>query len=169
MPESIFFIPCEDGEGNRQYEISLNGGGYPAIDEVEKMLTTFKNFYKKIKHFGQPKIDKINKEIEEIARKEQYQMWNNMESKPKKLAQKGFIYIVKSNNLYKIGRALDIKQRTKTYRTENPFGIQVVFQKEVSDYIKIEKQLLDKFKNKQFRGEWFRLDKNDVKWVEKSI
>ena len=57
----------------------------------------------------------------------------------------------------------------KKYTTENPFGIKIVFQKEVDDYIGIEKKLLDKFKEKQVRGEWFKLNKQDIKWIKQNI
>lgn len=82
--------------------------------------------------------------------------------------EKGFVYILKSRNLYKIGRAQYIKSRIKTYRTENPFGIRVIFQKEVDDYIKVEASLLDTFKDKKVRGEWFKLDKEDIKWIKQN-
>lgn len=82
---------------------------------------------------------------------------------------KGYIYLIKSKNLYKIGRAKDIQGRIKTYKTENPFGIRVIFQKVVNDYIKTENKLLKRFKDKQIRGEWFELNKEDILWIKQNI
>lgn len=80
---------------------------------------------------------------------------------------KGFIYLLKSKNLYKIGRAKNPKSRIRTYRTENPFGIKVILQKKVDDYIKVENMLLKKFKEKLVNGkEWFKLNNKDIKEIE---
>jgi len=81
----------------------------------------------------------------------------------------GYIYLLKSNSLYKIGRAKYLKNRIKTYRTENPFGIKVIFKKEVNDYLRIEKELLNKFKSKKVKGEWFDLTPTDIKSIKKYL
>ena len=79
---------------------------------------------------------------------------------------RGFIYILKSKNLYKIGRAKYPNDRIKTYTTENPFGIKIILLKEVKNYIQTEVDLLKKFKDKHFKGEWFKLNENDVREIK---
>jgi len=86
-----------------------------------------------------------------------------------KTLKSGYVYLLKSNNLYKIGRTTSFKSRMKKYTTENPFGIKLILQKKVDDYIGIEKKLLDKFKEKQVRGEWFKLNKGDIKEFKKMV
>ena len=84
--------------------------------------------------------------------------------------EKGYIYLVKSNGLYKIGRAKYPRDRIKTYQTENPFGIEIILVKEVDDYIGKETELLEKFKEKRIRGkEWFELNQKDIEWIKQNI
>jgi hypothetical protein len=80
-----------------------------------------------------------------------------------KKIKNGYIYIVKSLDLYKIGRTIDKKSRIDGYRTENPHGIEIILLEEVNDYIKAESELLSFFNEKLKKGnEWFNLDKNDI-------
>ena len=84
--------------------------------------------------------------------------------------KRGYIYLLKSNGIYKIGRSLNIKSRIDLYRTENPFGIRLIFQKEVDDYVKVESILLEKFKENKVKGkEWFDLNLKDVRWIKQNI
>lgn len=168
IPLNVFFMPCEDDKGNEWLEISLNGEGYPSIKKVEEMLRVLTKFLKHLKKLGPKEIDKINEKIEKDF-EEEMMNFNKATGKRKREKENGYIYILKSKNLYKIGRAKSLKSRIKTYRTENPFGIRVILQKEVDDYIGIEDRLLRKFKNKQVRGEWFKLNKEDIKWLKQNI
>ena len=85
------------------------------------------------------------------------------------IKQKGYIYLLKSKNFYKIGKTKYLKDRMKAYKTENPFEIEIIIQKEVEDYVKIEKELLKKFEDKQIKGEWFKLNKDDVEEIKKYL
>jgi hypothetical protein len=115
------------------------------------------------------------KKLQMVEEKGMLTEHTRLESKKKAMAQiknpklKGFIYVVKSKNLYKIGRAKHPKSRIKTYRTENPFGITVIFQKEVDDYVGIEEKLLDTFKEKRIKGEWFNLTPENIQWIKQNI
>jgi asparagine N-glycosylation enzyme membrane subunit Stt3 len=77
----------------------------------------------------------------------------------------GYIYLIKTNNKYKIGKTLKIKERIIKYKTENPNKIKVILCEKVVNYSKNEKILLDCFKEKNIRGEWFKLNKNDVEYI----
>ena len=81
----------------------------------------------------------------------------------------GYIYVIKSNNLFKIGRTKNIKERIKDYKTQNPFEIEVIFKKKVNDYVKAENKLLEKFKNKKKKGEWFELTEKDINWIKENV
>jgi len=94
---------------------------------------------------------------------------NNQIEKETK-TKRGYIYLIRSKNLYKIGRALQLKERIKIYKTENPFGVKVVFQKEVDDYVGKEVKLLEKFQEKRAKGkEWFKLNQEDVNWIKQNV
>jgi len=166
-PINVYFVPCKDDKGNEWLEISLNGTGYPSVKmgkEISRVATRFSEY---LEELGQEKIDKINKKIEKDYRKEMTNLNNNVEKREKK--QSGFIYLLKSKNLYKIGRAKCPKDRLKTYKTENPFGIKVILQRRVDDYIKMEEKLLDMFRDKRVKGEWFKLNKQDIQWIGQNI
>lgn len=79
------------------------------------------------------------------------------------------IYLLKSNWLYKIWKAKKIDQRIKTYRTENPFWIEVIWTWFVNSYSEVEKYLLQKYKDKKIRWEWFNLCEEDLDWINKYL
>lgn len=165
-PANVFFLPCENEDGERWYDISLNGQGYPQIAEVRKMKDAICLLLEEMEKLGQDKINEINQDItkEHIERLAQ-----NVGSTKEYQKTNGYIYVIQSNSLYKIGRAKHLQSRMKTYRSENPFGVEVVLQKEVDDYIGEETKLLRKFKNKKYRGEWFRLKQEDLEWIKQNI
>lgn len=78
----------------------------------------------------------------------------------------GYIYVIESQGLHKIGKTKDIANRIKKYITENPHEIKLVSKFNVSDYTEAEKILLDAFKGKKVMGEWFNLGKEDVKSIK---
>lgn len=81
----------------------------------------------------------------------------------------GYIYILKSLDLYKIGKSKDGEQRIKGYKTYNPHGIEVVLIARVKFYEHLEKKIHKIFDKKRITGEWFRLDKKDVVETKKVI
>jgi len=85
----------------------------------------------------------------------------------KKWKKSGYVYLLKSGGLYKIGRAENFKQRLGFYKTENPFNVEVIAQFYVEDSIKTERLLLDTFKNKKVKGEWFNLNDKDIQKFQK--
>ena len=73
-----------------------------------------------------------------------------------------FIYIVKSDKYYKIGLAKNTNNRLQSFQTSTPKKVKLIFEKEVEDYVRVEKDLHKKFKKKRIRGEWFKLSKTDL-------
>ena len=67
------------------------------------------------------------------------------------------VYLFKSQNIYKIGKAIDVKKRYETLLTGNPYLEIVCF----GDGVK-EKELHNYFSNKKIKNEWFNLDEKDV-------
>jgi hypothetical protein len=83
--------------------------------------------------------------------------------------ERGYIYLLKDGDYYKIGKAKRPKDRLKTYRTENPRETQIILCEKVSDYTQTEKELLSLFKSKNHKGEWFKLDSEDIDKIKKYI
>lgn len=80
--------------------------------------------------------------------------------------KKWFIYIIKSWEFYKIWKTININKRIKKYITENPNEIEIIHFFETKDYDLKEKQLHDKFKQKNHNREWFKLNNNDVLFLK---
>lgn len=74
--------------------------------------------------------------------------------------QKTYLMLDSNTNLYKIGKSKDPKFREKTLQSEKPtISLFAVCEKD------IESELHNKFSDKRIRGEWFDLNKDDVKWI----
>lgn len=73
----------------------------------------------------------------------------------------GFIYVIESNGLYKIGRSEKLGKRIKQYETTNP-AFEVKYLYPVTDPVKAEAKLLDFFRPKRVKGEWHRMEFGDL-------
>lgn len=74
-----------------------------------------------------------------------------------------YTYVMSDNSgLYKIGRSSDPKDRLKQLSIGNP-SLFLCFYIEGNH----EKELHDKFSNKHVKGEWYHLNKSDLKWINK--
>ena len=79
----------------------------------------------------------------------------------------GFIYLIHAHeDVYKIGKTKSPRKRFKILEVKLPFPIEVKHMIPSNDYSRAEKQLHEKFTKKRIRGEWFKLNKKDVAWIE---
>lgn len=86
---------------------------------------------------------------------------------PRSRTAKGYVYLIRSLDMYKIGKASDLEARMKTYRTENPHGLEMVAASgQVIDPSALERSLLERFAGKSVVGEWHRLEADDVEWIK---
>lgn len=77
-----------------------------------------------------------------------------------------YIYLIKSWEHYKIGKAKSIRDRFKKYITENPNEVELIHSYRVDDYTKEEKRLHDLFKEKNHNREWFNLTEDDINYIK---
>ncbi len=75
-----------------------------------------------------------------------------------------YTYIIESQGVYKIGKAINVENRLSGYRTHNPFFKHIVTYE--GDY---EELLHKKFKDKNVRLEWFKLDEGDLSEIDKAV
>ena len=79
--------------------------------------------------------------------------------------QKGYIYVMKMFNYYKIGKAKD-KESSRfgeyTNLPEKPDYIEIRL---VDNYSSVEHILHRRFQRKRIRGEWFKLNKKDLSFI----
>lgn len=154
---------------------NFNGFNWTKIDN---------NFFKKLNYIQSKKIKKYLIELEKLGIIKKtyfegnqwitipYKFKNKIKEDSKKdVTRNGWIYLYKQGKYYKIGRSLSEDCRIKKYIIENPLPVELVFKKEVQDYVYTEKFLHDKFKEKRIsnKQEWFLLDKKDIRLLEQSI
>lgn len=85
-------------------------------------------------------------------------------SKWGKLFKIMFTYLIKSHNLYKIGKARDVDKRVKTYRTHNPkFELIKIIEGDC------ERSLHSIYHHKRIKGEWFDLDDYDLSKIDELV
>lgn len=161
MPIPPFFILNENGD----ISISFNGGHIykETIIKARKCLDLF------LKETSDKDIKIYNLEVDEYWENEMKNSYPDSK-KAKKSEEEGYIYILKSLSLYKIGRAKDITGRLKAYTTENPHGIEVIHIALVKDYIQVEKELLKMFSKNTKKGkEWFSLNHKNIEDIKKFL
>ena len=137
--------------------------------EIKALLIAYKN--NKIQEFI--KVVRDNCSIDNQFDVASWREWKQKKEKRQKLKERkrkvGYIYILESGELFKIGRTLNSERRFETYKTQNPFGIKVIILRQVNDYVGVETELLKQYKSKRINGEWFKLDKEDIKKIEEFI
>ena len=81
---------------------------------------------------------------------------------------KNGLYILKTNEYYKIGISSNLYQRITILNNMNPYGVNIVNIILLKNPQIIEKQIHLILKEKLFNGkEWFALNKNDVNLLKK--
>lgn len=86
------------------------------------------------------------------ARMQAEDLWNSM----------GYVYVIKCDKYYKIGRAFNVYNRLTVIKVSSPFQTDLILAGKVKDNIDIEKKLHNLFKDKHHKGEWYLLNKKDL-------
>lgn len=86
-------------------------------------------------------------------------------SKPIKRPVPGFVYLLQSSDLYKIGKAKDLSKRTSYFTTKMPVEVVLVHSFHSTDHNLAEKQLHQKYAEFRKTGEWFDLSKTQVEEI----
>ena len=77
-----------------------------------------------------------------------------------------YLYLIKCQQLYKIGITNDIKSRLAQLSTGNPFELSVVRVFGYDNAEIVERAVHQRFSSNRKRGEWFELDENDLRDFE---
>jgi len=147
-----------DTKGN----VAVWSGPYlPSHAEVDKAIAALL-WYKQ--HFTQDQIDIFSEEKD----LEQYATSQELPRTKEARKVQGYIYVLKTQGLCKIGRSKAPKNRLKKYRTENASEVEIIILAFVPD-MRLESDLLKLFLPKHHHGEWYDLANKDLSIAEKMI
>jgi Meiotically Up-regulated Gene 113 (MUG113) protein len=76
--------------------------------------------------------------------------------------RRGYVYILKGDKYYKIGRTANINQRLTPMTVKAPFPLEVVILSPSEDMAHTEKALHARFADKHRKGEWYDLTEQDI-------
>lgn len=79
----------------------------------------------------------------------------------------GWVYLLRSSDdVYKIGRTRDPKNRIRTFSVKLPFDVEYEHLVRCDDMYAMETELHQRFADKRLDGEWFILTDNDVEYIK---
>jgi hypothetical protein len=136
---------------------------------LEKAIENTKRYYEvnNINPYHENHLQLKQKERDKIQAKkiaeEEHRIWQS-KRKSVKLA---YIYLLHdpANNVYKIGKAKNVKSRFGSIKTGN-INVELITNTSIAVNQKHEDELHRMFKDKRIGGEWFDLDETDIKNVK---
>jgi len=79
----------------------------------------------------------------------------------------GSVYLLRTENgLFKIGKAKDLTKRFQPFHVKFPMKWEMIHSFRSNYYSRAETKLLHRFSDKQAVGEWFKLDPDDVTFIQ---
>lgn len=124
--------------------ISLCRNYYTLVSDEQILAKNYERLYSK------PQID----HSEQIHKKQRQRRMRS-----------GWVYILNGGSYYKIGKAINITDRIKSFSPLLPFKVEILHTIQSNDYTWAEKSLHEKFAEKRSNGEWFELDALDISWL----
>jgi len=132
------------------------------INQVQEILTAAKTY---LNFWTQVEIDDYNAQL--LMTRENEINNNSAKSRERIKQRKSeredqrFLYLIinKRNGLYKIGISINPVKRERTLQAEEP-EIEII--NIYKGGYQVEKRIHKCFEGKRVRGEWFRLDNNDI-------
>jgi len=74
----------------------------------------------------------------------------------------GYVYLIKCNKYYKIGKTFDINERFNAIKAGIPYRVYLWHYEVVHNMHAVESTLHRIYKTKRIKGEWFKLNDLDV-------
>lgn len=147
--------------------IPMNKGWMLTPEQTEILIEGLKEYAKHSKE-----INEFNSEHEKEIKKYQEEVItspiNGISKKNERKIVEGYVYIVKFDNHFKIGKTKYMKGRMGEY-TKLPIEPEIIFLKKVDDCTTAEECLHDYFADKRGRGEWFDLTDEDIKKAKQLV
>jgi hypothetical protein len=83
-----------------------------------------------------------------------------------KCVNHGHVYLIRSGNTYKIGKAKNVDFRVTSISPVLPYPVELIHSIELDGYDTLESELHQRFAGKRLNGEWFSLDDADVEYIK---
>jgi hypothetical protein len=77
----------------------------------------------------------------------------------------GYIYLLKSDHGYKIGKTKRLPERIKHFDIKLPYPVELIHTITTDDMKRAETQLHERFAGARINGEWFNLKPDDVAYI----
>lgn len=139
--------------------IKANGQPLTDMEEIKNIIRELQKTYTKLTY------EEI-KEIEQLYLSEAYAKTEPLVKKDKKII-KGYVYFLKYNKYYKIGKSIDVEKRKEQIGLQMPEKSIIVHTVETNDYERCERFFHKRFKRKKENGEWFTLNEQDLVTIKK--
>ena len=81
----------------------------------------------------------------------------------------GYVYLIKSEYGYKIGKTKNMKQRTQLFGVKLPFSIEIAGYGWFDNYSAAEAEYHRRYAHKRLDGEWFKLSESDVLTISREL
>ena len=78
----------------------------------------------------------------------------------------GFVYVIRSDHGFKIGKTVNMKNRTRLFEVKLPFPISIEHYAWFEDYSRAEKRFHSTYHAKRLEGEWFDLNPADLAHIK---
>lgn len=76
------------------------------------------------------------------------------------------VYVIQCNDYYKIGITLRPAHRFQSLQVSNPYKIYLVYSKPIIGARAVERKLHQSLRSTHVRGEWFKLDSEQLQLVK---
>lgn len=145
---------------NGDISIQDQGGSVLSVEDCKTIIDGLKNFCKLYK---QDAVDVHNQKMKIMHEQELEDLKNR--PVPKRSDQDGYVYILWSRHGYKVGKALNYKERTSNLITKLPFKCITFVVLKVKSYTVAEKESHNLVHIKRINGEWFDLTERDMNQI----
>jgi hypothetical protein len=139
------------------------GGAVILHSEWKTLCQKIDLFYNSISQEDLEELIRLKQEERSKALEERR---SNRQPEPKK-QHPGYVYLLKSDSgLYKISRTSKIADRVSWFTTKLPFKVELIHSFKCENMVETERQLHERFSDKQHTGEWFNLSDEDVEYIK---
>ena len=145
-----------------------NNSKFPNLNTLKRRLGTKQKMIKNVLDYC--KANKGFDDIIEICLPQYDSLKANKESSESVNDLKeeiGHVYLLKHDNVYKIGKSIDASKRYKDIKIQMPHKTEEIHVIKTDDPSGIEAYWHNRFKDKRLEGEWFKLSAYDVKAFRK--